>query len=424
MTNSKLKFGSLDYAAFMGYLMYAGCVMVLPVILAPMAESLNFPLVDGNRGYGGAIHLWRSVAMFCVMICCAFIAGRFGKRISLGFALIVCGTGLLLGSFAQSYLWIVLAVIFSALGQGGFESLITPTVRELHEKENPASYINITHAFWSIGVVVVVLTTGLLNDSGVSWRIILAAVGALTLFPGIVFLLKRPGQSVTAPPPQSAGSIFRCMTAVLKIGKFWLFLSCMFLAGGAEHCLSFWVPSFIQLEFGQNGFYCGLGTGCFAMGMIGGRLLAGALAKSVRAGKLVLFSAAASFLFSLFPPFLNSLPTFYLLLFLIGAGTGPLWPNIQNHCVETIDMDYSTMYILLPCIGIPGCGFFTWLLGITGDYLPFRLGFLIVPACYLSILLLSAFSLSRRARRRTPSHVFIDSYQKFKRGFLPWSIPK
>ena len=41
------------------------------------------------------------------------------------------------------------------------------------------------------------------------------------------------------------------------------------------------------------------------------------------------------------------------------------------------------MFILLPCIGIPGCGFFTWLMGFLGDYIGLHGSFLLVPGCYL-----------------------------------------
>lgn len=51
----KMKFGQYDYAAFSGYAAYACCAMVLSIVLAPLAESLGFPLDRGNQGAGGAL---------------------------------------------------------------------------------------------------------------------------------------------------------------------------------------------------------------------------------------------------------------------------------------------------------------------------------------------------------------------------------
>lgn len=117
-----------------------------------------------------------------------FIAGKFGKRHSIGTALLVIGLGICCAGFAGNYMWLTGAVILSALGQGVFEVLVTPTVQTLHEKEDPSRYINVTHAFWSIGVVSIVILSGWALGAGVSWRVILFFTGIAALIPGILFL--------------------------------------------------------------------------------------------------------------------------------------------------------------------------------------------------------------------------------------------
>ena len=379
----KMKFGQYDYAAFSGYAAYACCAMVLSIVLAPLAESLGFPLDRGNRGAGGALHFWRSISMFCTMACCTFIAGKFGKRHSIGTALLVIGLGICCAGFAGNYMWLTGAVILSALGQGVFEVLVTPTVQTLHEKEDPSRYINVTHAFWSIGVVSIVILSGWALGAGVSWRVILFFTGIAALIPGILFLAPSKKQHFPPSEHRSPAVIWSQMKQVLRIRRFWIFLACMFLAGGAEHCLSFWLPSFIRMEYQSGSLLCGLGTAFFAVGMVAGRLLSGIFGSEKRMYRIILISASVSVLLGFLPPLLHTHFFLYLILFCLGCSSGPLWPSIQNYCVEEIREDPTTMFILLPCIGIPGCGFFTWLMGFLGDYIGLHGSFLLVPGCYL-----------------------------------------
>ena len=104
-------------------------------------------------------------------------------------------------------------------------------------------------------------------------------------------------------------------------------------------------------------------------------------------------------IFGFLPPLLHSLLGLYAVLFCLGLTSGPLWPSIQNFCIDEIPEDPTTMLILLPCIGVPGCGFFTWLMGNLGDVIGLRSSLLLVPGCYM--LLLFFILWEKKVSRRT-----------------------
>ncbi|MBO5308247.1 MAG: MFS transporter [Lentisphaeria bacterium] len=376
-----LKFSRYDYAGFSGYIAYACCAMVLSIVLIPLGSELHF-----SQSMGGALHLARSIAMLLTMVAAAlFIRKAEWLPRTLGVALFLIGAGILLAGFSASYAFLLGMILLSALGQGLFEVLITPEVRLNHKQEDAGRYVNITHAFWPAGVVGMVLLGCMALTLGVSWRLILICSGALALLPGVLFLL--PGRELQPQTGQAPSEKINLQDVRTVLGKkrFWIFLFCMFLAGGAEHCLSFWVPSFIKLEFGQSGFFCGLGTAIFAVGMFLGRLYSGIFGSAERMRKTILFSAGAGLLTGLFPAVISNLPVLYAVLFLLGFFTGPLWPSIQNLCISEIKEHPMTILMLLPCIGIPGCGFFTCLMGIAADVFGVRNSFLLAPVCFLAL---------------------------------------
>ena len=107
----------------------------------------------------------------------------------LGTALFMIGAGIILAGFSTSYSFLLGTILISALGQGLFEVLVTPFVRQNHSNEDAGRYVNITHAFWPAGIVSVVLLGGLALSNEISWRIILICAGMLSLVPGILFII-------------------------------------------------------------------------------------------------------------------------------------------------------------------------------------------------------------------------------------------
>ena len=77
-------------------------------------------------------------------------------------AVVLMGVGILLCAIAPIYGVLFLALMIAGLGEGVIEGLGTPFVQALHTDE-PGRYINFSHAFWSIGVLVTVLITGVFS---------------------------------------------------------------------------------------------------------------------------------------------------------------------------------------------------------------------------------------------------------------------
>ena len=67
-----------------------------------------------------------------------------------------------------------------------------------------------------------------------------------------------------------------------------------------------------------------------------------------------------------------------------GVGTAPFWPSIQSYAVDRLPgTDVTMVFVLLSCAGIPGCGIFTWFMGVIGDWWGLRVSFFLAPLCFL-----------------------------------------
>ncbi|MBN2445489.1 MAG: MFS transporter [Phycisphaerae bacterium] len=400
-----MKFGRYDYAAFAAFFAYAAGSVVIPVALVALAADLGFSLEEGGLAAGGALGIGRTVTMVASMLLCGFIAGRWGTRRTMGLSVTLMALGILLCSVAPFYGVLFMALMVAGVGEGILEGLATPFVQNLHPDE-PGRYINFTHSFWSIGVMVTVLVCGGLISLGVSWRLLVAGAAVLAFIAATMLLLpQRKGREYPEHPEAIHWrTTWTNATSILCVRRFWLFFGAMFVAGGGEACLTFWSASYIQLSFAGAAWAGGVGTACFAGGMFFGRTGWGYLIRQHQLRRLIIGSALAGTLVTLPLPHLSNLWTLFGVLFLAGVATAPFWPSVQSYSADRIPKaDTTLLFILLSCAGVPGCGFFTWLMGyvgnLTGDL---RGAFYLVPACYVTLagLIGADWVLAKRAATR------------------------
>lgn len=397
----KLSFSRFDYAAFLTFFAYAAGSIIVPVCLVKLARDLKFSLETGGMTQGGALHMGRTIAMVLAMLLVGFIAGRWGNRRTLGHSVLVMSAGVLLCAIAPSYGILLLALMLAGLGEGVIEGLATPFVQDLHPEE-PGRYINTTHAFWSVGVLVTVLASGALLSIGISWRILVAAVSALGFLAAAMLLVpgKQTLPSLNSHQPLKWRQVYVNARAIVATRRFWLYYAAMFLAGGGEFCLTFWSASHIQLHFDSSAWSGGLGVAFFALAMVIGRAAAGNYVPQQKLSPLITVAAFSGTLICMLLPIAPNLASFYCLLFGAGLATAPFWPSIQSYASDTLGkLDTTMLLILLSCAGVPGCGVFTYLMGYLGNQTgSLNLAFYLVPAAYLLIGLLIGYDHYKQAK--------------------------
>lgn len=389
-----MTFGRYDYAAWASFVAYAAGSVVVPVALVALARDLGFALEKGGMTAGGALHFARTATMVAGLLLSGFFAGRWGMRRSLGVSVVLMAVGIGLCAVAPLYGVLLLAVLIAGTGEGVLEGLATPFVQNLHPRE-PGRYINFAHSFWSVGVLVTVLSAGAAMSLGVSWRVVVAACCVAGLGAAAALLLPetRGREYPEHPEPLHWQTVMGYARAIFGTRRFWLFYGAMFVAGGGEFCLTFWTASYIQLNFVDAAWAGGVGTACFASGMVLGRIGFAYFVHQQHLRHLILSTALAGAVVTVFFPFITSLWLLLGLLFVSGVASAPYWPSVQSYATDRLPhLDTTMMFILLSCAGVPGCGVLTWLMGIIGDVTgSLRIAFYLVPACYLVLAALIGY---------------------------------
>lgn len=381
----RLQFHPVDYASAIGFLAYSSSALVTPIALLEMSRELNF-----NLGQGGFIDVMRHGLILVSLLAGALAVARFSKARLLGVGSLVMGVGLLLNALAPTYGLLLMAMALVGIGSGASEGLINPLVQDAHPKDS-GRYLNIVNGFWSIGVLVTVLVVGELLTRDISWRAIVFVLSGVSIVSGVLFLLVHArAPHVPARPMREAVSQ---MTTILRTRRFWLFVAAIFFGGGAEGAYTFWTASYIQLEYGQLPRAGGIGTACFAAGMVIGRFAFGMLVTQQHLRRLIIGSAGAGLLLSILVPHVPNLLALYGLLVLAGLSVACFWPTIQSYAADRLPVDSTSLFILLSCSGIPGFALVAWIMGLIADHASLHTSFLLVPTFFGLLLITMAIDL-------------------------------
>ena len=391
---AKLRPVATDYVASLGMFAYASSVAATPIILIRIASELQFSLAEG-----GGIEAVRTSFLLAVLIASGVAAKRIGTQQTLGWGGVMLGVGLGAYALAPTYAVVLAAIVLVGLGGGVLEALLNPLVQNAHPDDS-GRYLNMVNAFFSAGVLTSVLVVGDLLTRGVSWRILVAGVGALALVTGVLFLFLRSPEAGDNDDPATHPTdrgIWHHTRAIARERDFWLLSVAMFCGGGAEGAFQFWSASYIQVQLEALARAGAIGTAAFAAGMVVGRFASGRFVHQDGIRRLIIVSAVFGVAASLGAWAVQSVIGLYGIVFAAGLSIACFWPSIQSYAATVIPLDSTTLFILLSCFGIPGFGLTSWVMGIIASSYGLRTSLLVIPGL-LAILAL-VMTMTRKPTR-------------------------
>ena len=362
----------LDIASWGGFVVFATSSVITPICLPEISDTLSADLSEG-----GGMETARTFVILVVLVLAGFSARKWGKKRFITLGQYLLAAGLLMTSFSQSYLMLIIALMITGIAGGFAEALINPLVVDIHPDDSQR-YLNITNAFYPIGVMASALIFGELLTLGYSWRSIfrIAATGALVA--GIAFNGSH-FPSVVGKESSTWGLIVK----TLVLPGFWLFAAAIFLGAGVESAFTFWGRSYVETYLRDVPRAGAIAVVIFAGMMAAGRLLAAALSQKMSPKMIMMCSALLGVGISGTIPFAATLVWFYALVALAGIATACFWPTILAEAADGLKVDSTILFVMLACIGMAGFGLTPWIMGLIGDRTDLRTGFSIIPGLFV-----------------------------------------
>ena len=370
---------ALDITSWGGFMVFATSSVVTPICLPEISKTLSTTLSEG-----GGMETARTFLVVVVLVLAGLSAHKWGKKRFITLGQYMLAAGLLMASFSDSYLMLIASLMVVGIGGGFTEALINPLVVDIHA-DDPGRYLNITNAFYPIGVMTSAFLFGELLTLGYSWRTMfrIAALGALVM--GLFFNSSRFPSA--ARNERSAWSV---IVGILGLRGFWLFAAAIFLGAGVESAFTFWSRSYVQTYLEGLPRAGAIAVVVFAGLMAAGRLLTAKVSKTVSLKMIMIGSALLGVAVSSIIPFATNLIWFYILLALAAIAAACFWPSILAEAASCLKVDSTMLFFMLAGIGIAGFGLTPWAMGVIGDRTHLRIGFFVIPGYFVILVLVLA----------------------------------
>jgi len=318
------------------------------------------------------------------------LGDRIGFRVPLAVSALLQAGGLLVVSAAASPAVALCGAGLAGFGCGVLDALVTPLACAAFPRSRGRT-ANFLHAFYPVGMFVVVLGVLGLFHAGWPWRAIYRLAAVACLPHGAAFLVLR------LPDKSHEGDTRLPARRLLRRGSFLLLVGCIFLAGLTELGASQWLPAYIEEATGGVRAAGALGLLLFGTAMTLGRLLNSAASRRFGAQRLFTLGATlciACLLLAAVPA-----PAAFTTgcLAVLGMAVSGLWPNTLALAGDRFPRAGASMYAVLHAAGNMG-GSGPVFVGLVGAGLHLRAGIGFLAAAPMAAILLAA-GFARMAQR-------------------------
>lgn len=361
----KLTSRHTKYASYLGYITQAIVNNLSPLLFVTFHTHYGVSLEQL-----GLLVSYNFGIQILVDLLSARYIDRIGYRVGAVAAHLIAAFGLVLMAILpqvmdNTFLAILIATFFTAVGGGMDEVLISPIVESLPGDEK-ASAMSILHSFYCWGhMAVVILSTLYFTLFGIeNWYWLPMIWALIPLFDAFLFSKVPLYALVEESERVPVGSLIRS-------GAFWVFLLIMVASGASEQAMSQWSSLFAEEGLrvskamgdllGPCMFACLMGISRLIYGIFGERL-------DVKKG-LVLsgFMCIGSYLLAV----LSHEPILSLAgCALCGFSVGLMWPGTFSLAARSFTAGGTAAFALLALAGDIGCssgpGLVGWISGASG----------------------------------------------------------
>lgn len=339
------------YACFIGYIVQAIVNNFAPLLFLTFQTQYGIALSKITL----LVTINFGIQLIVDLVSVKFV-DKIGYRVSMLLAHGFAAAGILLLAIlpeliSDSFIGLLIAVVFYAVGGGLLEVLVSP-VMEACPTDNKEKAMSLLHSFYCWGHVgVVLLSTIFFSIFGIgSWKLLAMVWALVPIINGFLFA------KVPIAPLMPEGETGLSLKALFATKLFWIFMLMMVCAGASEQAVSQWASTFAEKGLGVGKTVGDLaGPMTFAVLMGTSRLLYGKYGDKLNLDHFMIGSGLlciASYLaISLMPNAAVGL----LGCAVCGLSVGIMWPGTFSKASATIKGGGTAMFALLALGGDVGC---------------------------------------------------------------------
>lgn len=329
------------------------------------------PKIIHKLGYRRAAFLCQFTA--CVGLCLMAVLPRF---------------------MSNTYLAIIISIVFYATGSGLMEVILSPMI-EMLPTGNKSGNMAVLHSFYCWGQTVVVpLTTLMVFIFGRENWTYIPLVWAVVPFVNMFTFLRVP---IVEPDSEEKQSTF---LELARTPKFVVYMVMMLCAGASEIAMSQWSSLFVEQALGVSKAIGDIVGPClFALFMALGRVIYASLSKKVSFTRLLIWLNLLCFICYVMVALCHIAVLSLVFCALCGLSVSISWPGIYSAGARTFKTGGAVMFSAFAMCGDTGCALGPGLVGLVAEYTNLNVGFLVAAVFPLIMVICSIYILKNRVAK-------------------------
>lgn len=343
-------------------------------VIPEVAEHFSIPYASAGR-----VFLFHGLGYFTVLIFGGILGDFVFRGTLLRLGLVVAVLGFLGISLGHSFSWVLGAFLAVGIGVGFVDCTVNPIAQSIFS-ERPGAALNVIHAFFGLGSLLVPRLYATLYTRGYSFQGLYGVITVFTIVTAMLFFLPFIPRNVQGI---SGKEVFRAFTRKV----FW-FLGCTTLlyAAGVS-TLNGWLVTYLK-EQGLPQETGALFLSYFWLGLLAGRFLLASLSERTGYLALIRINALGGALGTGLLLFFGTHPFFVpLILFVSGFLLSTLVPLTITYALVTFPETSSTASGWVLFNNGLGTFLFPWIFGLVGGRFGFSVALACVPCALLGVFL-------------------------------------
>ena len=285
------------------------------------------------------------------------VAHRKSAQQMLGGAMILVSAGLAGIALAPRIGAMLVAAAIVGLGQGAIDIAANAIVADLN-RERLGAALNYLHVMFGVGALVGPVIVGFALRSHVPYPFPFALGAALTATVAIMLCLAPPVDA------RAHGYEVHGAFAILTHPMVWVIATVLFLYVGAETGVGAWLFSYLRAQTAAGASLASWAVSLYWFGLVAGRLVGGVLANRIAPKAMAVAACALSAVAIAGLIAAPGVPAFAAaMIFFIGAGYGPVFPNMIAIGAATFPAEVGRMTSVVAAGGAVGAIVVPWMMG-------------------------------------------------------------
>lgn len=386
MYNKKLVF----IAACFGMLIFGIVMAVLGAVLPSIIEKF-----DIDKIHAGSLFLLMTFGMLIGSMVFGPIVDRYGFKGLLIISAGIIAIGIQGIAFAPTMFLLRISILFIGFAGGTINGGTNALVSDISD-ERRGSGLAYLGAFFGIGAFGVPLLLGTFLDR-FSYETIIAGVGAMIVFPWLLFVYLR-----FPSPKHEQGFPIAEGLGLTKEKTLLLFGLILFMQSGMEMTVGGWSATFLIEEAQVDPQRAVMFLSLFWLGMVFSRLLLGALLLYITAATVFRFSLMLAFIGSLLMLLSKDTGPAVFGLVLVGLGFAAVFPVVFAYVGNLYSRLSGTAFSVVLVMALTGGMLYPYVTGIIANSFGLRVALFIIP-CSIVISGIVFMIVIRRIRKSEES---------------------